>query len=259
MTCRLFAVLLCLSASLGNATAQVPEFDFYPAFRVWLFTLPAEQRQPLEALLERYQQRLAAEKIPAREISRRVTLIRTRRPDLEADYWDRVFTIDTPIYNTAPNSFLVEILKGRKPGRALDVGMGGGRNTLYLAQQGWDAHGFDPAGKAVAQAQQHAKNMGLTITTSVTHDRDFAFGAAQWDLILLSWMPVNEPERLTRALRPGGIVVFEGPRMWFAKNGLLKMFDDLRVLHYADVTREGDYFQGQKIPVLRFIAERPIE
>jgi hypothetical protein len=42
--------------------------------------------------------------------------------------------------------------------------------------------------------------MGLTITTSVTHDRDFAFGA-----------------------------------------------------------REGDSFQGQKIPVLRFIAERPIE
>jgi hypothetical protein len=44
-------------------------------------------------------------------------------------------------------------------------------------------------------------------------------------------------------------------------NGLLKAFDSrLRILHYEDVTTtEGDFFQGQKISVLRFVAERPIE
>ena len=40
--------------------------------------------------------------------------------------------------------------KGLKPGRSLDVGMGQGRNTIYLAQQGWDSAGFDPADRAVA-------------------------------------------------------------------------------------------------------------
>ena len=30
-----------------------------------------------------------------------------------------------------------------KPGTALDVGMGQGRNALFLARQGWDVTGFD--------------------------------------------------------------------------------------------------------------------
>jgi hypothetical protein len=90
-------------------------------------------------------------------------------------------------------------------------------------------------------------------------DRDFAFGLSEWDLILLSWMPVNEPARLVDALRPGGIVVFEGPRAWFPRNGLLKTFDALRILHCEDVITEGDVFQGQKLPVLRFVAERSVE
>lgn len=74
-------------------------------------------------------------------------------------------------------------------------------------------------------------------------------------------MPINEPERVAEALRPGGIVMFVGPDAWFPRNGLLKAFDRrLRVLHYEDVaTAEGDFFQGQTISVLRFVAERPIE
>jgi tellurite methyltransferase len=35
--------------------------------------------------------------------------------------------------------------------------MGQGRNALYLAQQGWNVTGFDPAEKAVAAAQEQAK------------------------------------------------------------------------------------------------------
>jgi SAM-dependent methyltransferase len=261
---RQLPIALTLVAALVMASpaafrAQVPAFDFYPEFRTWWFTLPAEQRQPVDAVIERYRQRLQNEGTAADEIERRVTLIRTRRPELEADFWNRFFTVDAPQFNTAPNAFLVSVVHGRTPGRALDVGMGEGRNSLYLAKLGWDVTGFDPADKAVALAEQRARGLGLTLKTSVTHDRDFAFGSAQWDLILLSWMPPNEPARMIEALRPAGIVVFEGPRTWFPKNGLLKTFDDLRVLHYEDVFTEADFFQREKMPVLRFVAERPLE
>jgi len=38
--------------------------------------------------------------------------------------------------------------------------MGQRRNTMYLAQQGWDSNGFDPADRAVAAAQDQARKLG---------------------------------------------------------------------------------------------------
>lgn len=236
---------------------QVPEFNFYPEFRRWWFALPADQRQTFESVVERYKRRLSAEGTPAEEIDRRLQLMRTRRTELEADFWDRFFTSSTPEFNTKPNAFLMSVVEGRPAGRALDVGMGAGRNTIFLAQRGWEVTGFDPAGKAVALAQQRAKELGLTIHTQVALDREFDFGQERWDLILLSWMPPNEVARIVAGLRPGGIVVFEGPRTWFPQNGLLKQFDALRVIRYEDQVTRSDYFVQSDIPVVRLLAEKP--
>ena len=76
------------------------------------------------------------------------------------------------------NAFLVAVTKGLKPGRSLDVGMGQGRNTIYLAQQGWDSVGFDPADRAIAAAQAQAKTLGVKITTHVDAPGDFGGGEA---------------------------------------------------------------------------------
>src|SRR6266516_1309735 len=70
---------------------------------------------------------------------------------------------DGDVFSRKPNAFLVEMTRQRKPGRALDVGMGQGRNSIFLAQQGWDSVGFDPADKAVASAQEQAGKLGVKI------------------------------------------------------------------------------------------------
>lgn len=36
------------------------------------------------------------------------------------------------------NKFLAESVKGRTPGKALDIGMGQGRNSMFLAALGWE-------------------------------------------------------------------------------------------------------------------------
>ncbi len=50
------------------------------------------------------------------------------------------------------NKFLAETVKGRKPGTALDIGMGQGRNSLFLAALGWQVTGFDISEVGVKQA-----------------------------------------------------------------------------------------------------------
>jgi SAM-dependent methyltransferase len=55
-----------------------------------------------------------------------------------------------------PDSWLVGCVEGEHrmpPGRALDLGCGAGRNTRYLARQGWDATGIDMLGRAIKLAR----------------------------------------------------------------------------------------------------------
>jgi SAM-dependent methyltransferase len=58
-----------------------------------------------------------------------------------------------------PDPWLTEVVEGPnrlKPARALDLGCGGGRNTLYLARNGWDAIGIDTLSVAIAKARSAA-------------------------------------------------------------------------------------------------------
>ena len=69
------------------------------------------------------------------------------KPDPER--WDSIYSDPVSIFNTAPNAFMAEVVKGLKPGRALDIGMGQGRNSVFLARLGWDVSGFDISERGV--------------------------------------------------------------------------------------------------------------
>jgi len=61
----------------------------------------------------------------------------------ERNRWNNSLTRDTAYkFNKQPNALLMDAIKNKKPGKALDVGMGQGRNSIYLAQQGWSVTGF---------------------------------------------------------------------------------------------------------------------
>lgn len=161
------------------------------------------------------------------------------------------------------------MIKDRKPGTALDVGMGQGRNALYLAQQGWTVTGFDPAAEAVALAQREAKKAALTITTEVVRSEQFAFGRERWDLILYSYAGSRTTvKQAIESLRPGGIIVIEGfhrdtavasgtgAAVSFDSNELLQAYPGLRVLRYEDTEAIAD-FGLRKQRVVRFCAQKP--
>ena len=133
----------------------------------------------------------------------------------EKQFWDRVLTKDTSYhFNKQPNAFLAENIKGRKPGKALDIAMGQGRNTIFLAQQGWDVTGFDIADSAVAFAQARAEMLGVKINTVLIDEAHFDYGINKWDLIACIYAGCMDddpgiPDKIKQSLKPGGILVFE--------------------------------------------------
>ncbi len=99
--------------------------------------------------------------------------------------WNKSLTHDTAYkFNKEANTLLVETAKGLKPGKALDIGMGQGRNSIYLAKNGWNVTGVDIADEAVAYALNRAKENKLRINAVVAPMETFDFGISQWDLIV---------------------------------------------------------------------------
>src|SRR5512142_3178610 len=52
-----------------------------------------------------------------------------------------------------------------KPGRALDLGCGSGREAVYLAQQGWEVTGVDGESRALARARERAAAVGVLVNS----------------------------------------------------------------------------------------------
>ena len=107
-----------------------------------------------------------------------------------------------------PSAFLIEMVEHLKPGRALDIAMGQGRNSLYLASRGWRVTGIDISDEGIRQARAAAASRKLTIETLLKDVDTWDHGRAQWDLVLLIYAG-DDMAKVRRSLKPGGLVVSE--------------------------------------------------
>jgi SAM-dependent methyltransferase len=268
----LVLVLATLAAQLPPLPPDVTaeEGKTYQTFFSWYMGQPREvQREPDDGVFRRYAATLEAAGQSRDAAAATIALLQRVGQRIEAERWNRILTAEKPVFNTAPNAFLVDMTKGLAPGRSLDVGMGQGRNTIYLAQQGWDSVGFDPADRAIAAAQERAKALGVKITTTVVGEEAFDWGESRWDLIVLSYVGARDfATKVQRALRPGGMVVVEafhrdatksgpiGPAVVFETNELLQLFSGLRIVRYEDTEAVADFGLG-KVRVVRLAAVKP--
>jgi SAM-dependent methyltransferase len=169
------------------------------------------------------------------------------------------------------NKFLESTVKGRQPGTALDIGMGQGRNSLFLAAQGWQVTGFDIAEVGVKLAREEAQKKGLKLEALVADVDKFDYGKERWDLVVGMYMHeyvTRNTKKIVDSLKPGGILVIEGihrdinrdslsgGRYGHRSNELPKVFDRLRVVYYEDTLALGDWEKsgGTPVPIVRMIA-----
>jgi len=268
---QIFATLLfvTLAATLLNPpTAQQlsPDQQIYETFRAWISQQPRAVQEASD-VLEQYRAKLVKEGASPSSADQQIRVINEQGNRLEVERWNQILTSQKPAFNTEPNAFLVRMVQGRKPGRALDVGMGQGRNAIFLATQGWNVTGFDPADRAVAAANQAAQARGVKLTTQIVGSETFDFGRNQWDLVVLSYVSFrDELQKIIDSLAPGGMVVVEGFHrdttlkrpvgggVVFDTNELLKLFAPLRVVQYEDVEGPTDFGVGEPNRLVRLAA-----
>jgi SAM-dependent methyltransferase len=246
-----------MAARLLYAQAD-PEAQ-WKAFLVWLNAQPANSRPA--NLIRPYREILVRQGMAPAEAERemeRLGHLAFIRPEGAKVLWNKVYGGTDPIFVRTPNALLARVIEGRKPGKALDIGMGPGRNAVFLAMQGWDVTGFDPSDEAVRQAQASAAQAGVKIRAEVTSEDRFEFGAAHWDLIVMTYIrspTARDAERIQRALAPGGLLVYENGSD--RHNELLKLFLPFRIVLFEDVDAFPDWNPGEKIRLERLAAEKP--
>jgi SAM-dependent methyltransferase len=185
------------------------------------------------------------------------------------EFWNKEFAKDKALRDKQPSKLLVDALRGRKPGAALDLGMGQGRNAVFLAEQGWRVTGVDLSDVAVEQAKRNAAARGVTITGVVENLDIFDFGTEQWDLITLFYMhswhrrsSTHPPQRVFQALRRGGLLVIEGfadpPNQAGLKTEeLARVYSAMRILRNENVKDFAAWYVPEPTPLVRFVAEKP--
>ena len=128
----------------------------------------------------------------------------------ETAQWNQIFHNKIG-FNHDPNRLLTTVIAGVRPGEALDVATGQGRNALYLARQGWKVTGIDTADEGLQQAREAATRDKLSLDAVNADVRTFDFGSNRWDLVTLIYAPsaVKRIADIQRSIRPGGLLVYE--------------------------------------------------
>ena len=133
-------------------------------------------------------------------------------PAQPGDWWDRFYEDrdrEVPFFVAKPDENLAGYLdRGLiKPGRALDVGCGPGRNAIFLARNGFQVEAVDLSATAVAWAEERAEGLDIRFR----HGDAFATEGS-YDLVYDSGCFHHLPPHrrvsylalLDRALKPGG-------------------------------------------------------
>jgi 2-polyprenyl-3-methyl-5-hydroxy-6-metoxy-1,4-benzoquinol methylase len=135
-----------------------------------------------------------------------------------AETWNRRDAGDDFLFGTEPNAWLCEHAS-RLPrgGLILSVADGEGRNSVWLAQQGFQVDAFDIAHRAVEKAQSFAQRQGVSVNFAVADVDGFAWPEAAYDGVAAIFVQFADPdmrarlfERIVRSLKPGGVLVLQG-------------------------------------------------
>jgi 2-polyprenyl-3-methyl-5-hydroxy-6-metoxy-1,4-benzoquinol methylase len=150
---ELFLALLLLGPPLIGAPAESDQ-QIWDAFVHWLQAQPPNSKpDELSAAYRAKQIRQGLSEDVAKHHMAVISGFFAARRKGTQILWDKVFAGDHPIFVETPTPLLVSAIENRKPGTAPDVGMGRGRNSVYLAAHGWNATGVDPSEEAIRIAQ----------------------------------------------------------------------------------------------------------
>lgn len=191
---------------------------------------------------------------------------RKRTVELNIEGWERRYQLGETGKEDAPTALIVEAAAKLRPGTAIDLASGAGRNALYLSEKGWSVTAIDGSQTAIDLVRQRAAARGIhvqAVVADLTSD-SFEIPPDAFDLILIAYyLQRNLFPLVKRAIRPGGLILAiahtpEPGENWSEKRAapgeLRSLFASWMILHdYEGPSRDPAHHR----PVAEIVAQRP--
>lgn len=133
---------------------------------------------------------------------------------MDARAWDQRYAESDLVWSATPNQFVAAELADLRPGRALDMAAGEGRNTLWLAERGWDVTAVDFSLTGLDKGrtlQSRHKDVRHTHIEWVHADAlEYEPAAGTFDLALIAYLQLPEHERHAVVRRTFGSLAVGG-------------------------------------------------
>jgi len=174
--------------------------------------------------------------------------------------WDQKYARSTFIYGKSPAPFLAENYHYIPfQSSVLDMGMGEGRNAVFMAQKGYNVTGVDLSSVAVKKSYLLAQEFGVKIKGVVASLKDYKIPPSSFDAIIcFYWVDRSMVDKIKNWLKPGGILIYEAYTIrekeklksrkgilnadhYLKEQELFKLFPGMRILKYEEPLHEKDY------------------
>ena len=130
---------------------------------------------------------------------------------MDARAWDERYAAAELLWSAGPNQFVEAELADLRPGRAVDLAAGEGRNAIWLAERGWEVTavdfslvGLDKGRQALAR---HPNGRDLHVDWVHADVLDYDAGPVGFDLALVAYLQLVPEERREATRRAFGLLV----------------------------------------------------
>jgi SAM-dependent methyltransferase len=136
--------------------------------------------------------------------------------NVDATEWNERYAKTELEWGAQPNRFLVQEVDGLRPGRALDIAAGEGRNALWLAERGWVVTAVDFSSVAIDKGRRLAAERGLEVEWLVADVVPFDPGLDRFDLVIAFYLHLVASEmqkvlaKAAASLRENGTLLIVG-------------------------------------------------
>ena len=193
--------------------------------------------------------------------------------------WDRRYAGSELLWTGEPNRFLVSEAAGLRPGRALDLACGEGRNAVWLARQGWQVTGVDFSAVALEKARRLAEASAVEAEWVVADLCEYRPEERAFDLVIVFYLqvPASQRREIVRAavaaVAPAGTFLLvahdssniehghggpQEPAVLYSADDVVLDLGDLRIERAERVERPVETVDGERVALDALVrASRP--